>query len=235
MKCLIIAAGRGKRLSQKGYPKPLLPLLGLTLIERTILTGARAGLQEFFIVTGYEGEMVEEYLSHLALQKNLRLHFLRNDEWESKGNGVSVLKAKDFLDENFILLMTDHIFEETTLIELMNKDWKNAQVVLASDFNIENKLIDVSDVTKVSVKNNVILDIGKDIKKYNAYDTGMFLCSPGIFHALEESSQKGNTSLSGGVRILAREGTARAFSIKNHLWMDIDTKEDGPPLGEGEI
>lgn len=226
MKALIIAAGRGKRLSQKGYPKPLLPLLGLTLIERTILTGARAGLQEFFIVTGYEGEMVEDYLSHLALQKNLRLHFLRNDEWESKGNGVSVLKAKDFLDENFILLMTDHIFEETTLIELMNKGWKNARVVLASDFNIENKLIDVNDVTKVFIKNNVILDIGKEIKKYNAFDTGMFLCSPGIFHALEESSQKGNTSLSGGVRILAREGTARAFNIKNHLWMDIDTPKD---------
>jgi hypothetical protein len=33
-KCLIIAAGKGSRLSEKGYTKPLVPLLGLSLIER---------------------------------------------------------------------------------------------------------------------------------------------------------------------------------------------------------
>ena len=42
MKCLIIAAGRGSRLLKKGDSKPLVPLLGLPLIERTILT-ARKG------------------------------------------------------------------------------------------------------------------------------------------------------------------------------------------------
>ncbi|MBW1612904.1 MAG: NTP transferase domain-containing protein [Deltaproteobacteria bacterium] len=47
MKCLIIAAGRGSRLSGKGDSKPLIPLLGLPLIERVILTATNAGLTDF--------------------------------------------------------------------------------------------------------------------------------------------------------------------------------------------
>ena len=36
MKCLIIAAGKGKRLSQRGDSKPLIPFLGVPMIERVI-------------------------------------------------------------------------------------------------------------------------------------------------------------------------------------------------------
>ena len=36
MKCLIIAAGKGSRLRQLGDSKPLIPILGVPLIERVI-------------------------------------------------------------------------------------------------------------------------------------------------------------------------------------------------------
>ena len=57
MKCLIIAAGRGNRLASNGESKPLVPLLGLPLIERTILTARKGGINDFYVVTGYEGEL----------------------------------------------------------------------------------------------------------------------------------------------------------------------------------
>ena len=44
MKALIIASGRGKRIKNFFSPKPLIPLLGLTLIERVILTAKKAGI-----------------------------------------------------------------------------------------------------------------------------------------------------------------------------------------------
>ena len=58
MKCLIIAAGHGSRLSSNGESKPLVLLLGLSLIERTILTARKGGINDFYVVTGYEGEKV---------------------------------------------------------------------------------------------------------------------------------------------------------------------------------
>ena len=54
MKCVIIAAGKGERLQEKGTSKPLVNFLGLPLIERTIRTAKKAGANEFFVVTGHE-------------------------------------------------------------------------------------------------------------------------------------------------------------------------------------
>jgi CDP-L-myo-inositol myo-inositolphosphotransferase len=225
MKCLIIAAGWGRRLSSRGDSKPLIPLLGLSLIERVVLTAQKSGLTDFYVVTGYNGEKVRHYLNRFSQRRNINITHITNEEWE-KENGISVLKAKNLLNENFILLMTDHIFEESILVNLRHERVADGEVMLAVDYNIETeKPGDGNDVTKVLVEDNRILDIGKNIKNYNAYDTGIFLCSPAIFNAIEESVHNGDSSLSGGIRVLARKGKAKAFDIKDHYWIDVDDEK----------
>jgi CDP-L-myo-inositol myo-inositolphosphotransferase len=225
MKCLIIAAGRGSRLSSRGDSKPLIPLLGVSLIERVILTAQESSVADFHVVTGYNGEKVRDYLDRLSQKRNIHITHITNEEWE-KGNGISVLKAKGLLHENFILLMTDHILDESILINLKHVRLANGEVMLAVDYNLKIKeLADGNDVTKALVKDNRILDLGKNIMSYNAYDTGIFLCSPALFSAIEESLLNGDSSLSGGIRVLARKGKAKAFDIKDHSWIDVDDKK----------
>ena len=225
MKCLIIAAGRGSRISSRGDSKPLIPLLGLSLIERVILTAKKSGLTDFYVVTGYNGEKVRQYLNRFSQSRNINITHITNEEWEN-GNGISVLKAKKLLNENFILLMGDHIFDESILVKLKNERIADDEVMLAIDYNIEtNELVDVDDVTRVLVEDNRILDIGKNIKKYNAYDTGIFLCSPAIFSAIEESLDNDDSSLSGGIRVLAGKGKAKTFDIKDDYWVDVDDEK----------
>jgi len=225
MKCLIIAAGRGSRLSSRGDSKPLVPLLGLSLIERVVLTAQKNGLTDFYVVTGYNGDKVRDYLSRFSHRRSIHITHITNEEWE-KGNGISVLKAKELLHEHFILLMTDHIFDKSILVNLRHERIADGEVMLAVDYNIKtNKLVDVNDITRVLVENNRILDIGKNIKNYNAYDTGIFLCSPALFSAIEESVQNGDTSLSGGTRVLANKGKAKAFAIKGYFWIDVDDEK----------
>jgi CDP-L-myo-inositol myo-inositolphosphotransferase len=222
MKCLIIAAGRGSRLSNKGDSKPLVPLLGLSLIERVILTAKNTVITDFYVVTGYNGEKVRGFLDDFSRKRNISINHIINEEWE-KENGISVLKAKEILNENFILLMADHIFDESIVQELMKRKTADDEVILAVDYNIgTNKLVDIDDVTRVLVKDNNILDIGKNIEKYNAYDTGIFLCSPAIFRAIEKSSKSGDSTLSGGIRVLAGNEKAKAFDIKDNYWIDVD-------------
>ena len=62
MKCLIIAAGEGTRLSDRIDSKPLIPLLDIPLIERVIKTAKEGGCTEFYVVTGYNGEKVRPFL-----------------------------------------------------------------------------------------------------------------------------------------------------------------------------
>lgn len=225
MKCLIIAAGRGSRLAGKGDAKPLIRLLGLALIERVILTAKKAGLTDFHVVTGHKGEKVRSFLDQFAHRRHITITHIVNEEWE-KENGLSVLKAKPLLHENFILLMADHIFDESILAKLENKIVADDEVALAVDYNIEtNRLACVDDVTKVLVEEGKILHIGKDIEKYNAYDTGIFLCSPAIFGAIEESLCSGDSTLSGGIRILAAKKKATALDIQNDYWIDVDDEK----------
>ena len=197
-----------------------------------ILTANKAGLTEFIVVTGHNNEAVERQLTRFSVERNIRITSILNEEWE-KDNGLSVLKAKQLLDENFVLLMGEHIFDKTLLVKLKNKKVGDGEVVLAVDSNIEtNGLVDVDDVTKVLVKGDNVLDIGKNIEKYNAYDTGIFLCSSAIFEGIEKSSGNGDTSLTEGMKVLAKTGKAKALDVKDGYWVDA---EETYRLAEGKL
>ncbi len=109
MKCLILASGQGSRLKTKEDLKSLVPLLGLRLIERVILTAQKVGLTEIYVVTGYKKKKLKEHLKQFGKARNVSIKIIENNEWK-KENGLSVLKAKNFIRENFVLLMCDHIF-----------------------------------------------------------------------------------------------------------------------------
>ncbi|MBW2414441.1 MAG: NTP transferase domain-containing protein [Deltaproteobacteria bacterium] len=226
MKCLILAAGRGSRLTAKGDSKPLVAVAGLPLIERTIATAQRAGFSDFYVVTGYKAPALEAFLSELSSRRNLSITPIRNPNWES-GNGTSLLAARGAFDGNFILLMADHVFEEDTLTRLSRQRLENGEVILAADFDVgADSPVDEDDATRVRTEDGRIVEIGKGIEPYNAYDTGIFLCSPDVFSAAEESARAGDDSLSGGIRAMAERGKARVFEVPARSWMDIDTPRD---------
>ena len=88
-RCLILAAGRGSRLASSGVPKPRVHLLGIALIERVILTAQRAGLNQFTVVTGYDGEKLRDFLDQLAVQRGFQIDTVANEQWKTEGNGRS--------------------------------------------------------------------------------------------------------------------------------------------------
>jgi CDP-L-myo-inositol myo-inositolphosphotransferase len=186
-------------------PKPLIQLLGLSLIERVLLTAKQAGIGEFFIVVGHLGDRIKSQLGD-GSRYGVEINYIENKEWQ-KGNGVSVLNAREFMDENFILLMSDHIFDVRILSELINYDGRSA-VVLAVD-----RREPLTGDTKVLEKNGKIVDIGKHIENQNGIDTGIFLCSPKIFSYVEEAVQEGNTELADGIAEAARNEDAEIFDI----------------------
>ena len=226
MKCLILAAGKGKRLKEEGDSKPLVSVAGLPLIERTIATAQRAGFTDFYVVTGHGASALEAFLSELSARRDLRITPIRNPNWEA-GNGTSLLAARGALDSNFILLMADHVFEEEILMRLSREKLENGEVMLAADFDLlGDPSVDENDATRISTVEGRIVDIGKGIERYDAYDTGIFLCSPEVFSAAEESARNGDSSLSGAIRQLAERGRARVFDVQGRSWMDIDTPRD---------
>lgn len=225
MQCLIIAAGKGHRLRSKGDSKPIIPIFGVPLIERVIRCAQEGGVDDFFVVTGYQGERVRVFLHHLADRLGIRITPIVNEDWE-KENGLSVLKARDCLREPFLLLMADHLFDPSIVRKLIELPLADGEIALGVDGNRSNPLIDLEDVTRVKTEGGKIRDIGKNLKDYNGFDTGLFVCTPAIFDALERCEKEtGDTSLSGAVRGLAASGRANAVDINGHFWIDVDDPE----------
>ncbi len=222
--CLILAAGNGRRLVSAlgGSPKPLVQLHGKSLLEHVIQAAHEAGIDKFVIVVGFGADSIRRWLACHPLG-GISVDVVDNDEYQ-KDNGVSVLKARDSLRGAFLLLMADHIFEARTARKLLEETLDPGEVILAVDPKLD-RIFDLDDVTKVRREGDLIVDIGKEIAGYNAFDTGMFLCSPSVFDILEAAKKEGNCSLSDGMRLLGRQGRLRAFDIEDASWQDVDTPE----------
>ena len=211
---LVLAAGNGDRFRNAARESKLLqPVLGRPLIIRTIETARAAGITRFEIVLGYQAERVRAAIERQA-PADVVFHFSHNPDWEQE-NGVSVLAARHQIRSRFALLMGDHLFEARALRQLRLARVSAGESVLAVDSRPTTPEI-AAEATKVRLRGTRIIAIGKTLTTYNALDTGLF----------ETSRADGDTTLSGGIRILAARGLMRAFDIGDAAWYDIDTVED---------
>lgn len=222
--CLILAAGNGSRIASvaDGLPKPLVPLCGVPLLEHVMTSSREAGIERFVIVAGYRADLIRSWLRDQS-GDGASVTLIENAEYH-KANGVSALAAKTELNQPFLLLMSDHIFEPKTAKALLRQPLADDEVILAVDSKVD-RVFDLDDATKVRCQGDYILEIGKDLSSYNALDTGMFLCSPTLFNRLQSAMKNGDCSLSDGMRKLAQEWKLRAFDIGDAHWQDVDSPQ----------
>jgi len=221
---VILAAGAGTRLTSDHRPtppKPLVPLLGLALLERTILTLREAGVEEFFVVLGHRADEIRPRLADWEGRHHVSVTPVYNPDWE-EGNGTSALACAPYLDRPFLLVMGDHLFEPEAVKRLIDASKDELFCYLLVDRRVE-RVFDPVDATRVRSVDGRIVEIGKGIPRYNGIDTGIFLCRPILFSALREARATGDGSLSGGMRRLAVAGRLQAVDIGDRFWFDIDT------------
>src|SRR3989339_492796 len=221
---VIIAAGNGSRFKEfyrpEDFSKPLLKVGGRTLIDRIISTVQGYGIDRFIVITGFNHHLLE---AHFSDRHDLDIQLVYNPDWQ-KPNGLSVLHAAPYIEEPFLLLMADHLFNPSILHRLDDVELDHDEALLLVDHHIE-AVYDLDDATKVKLNGRLIADIGKDLSVYDAIDTGIFLCTPAIFTALHCASAQGKYSLSDGVRQLASLGRMRTLDILAGYWQDVDTPE----------
>jgi choline kinase len=222
---IVLAAGNGDRfVNQTKDSKLLYPLLGQPLLLRTLESAHAAGIDSATIVLGYQAERVRALVERGA-PASLSVTFAFNPEWHLE-NGLSVLAAQPFVDDDrFAVLMGDHVFEPIVLRNLLSAVIGPDDSLLAVDARPAAPEI-AFEATKVRRNGSYIVAIGKDLGEHDALDTGLFVCSPTLFGALDAARLSGDTTLSGGIRELARQGLMRAHEIGDSRWCDIDTVSD---------
>jgi len=222
---LVLAAGNGDRFQNGSRQSKLLQsILGQPIILRTLATARDAGIRRAEVVLGYQADRLRATIEG-RIPSGLRVHFSYNPDWHLE-NGVSVLAARGrFVDRRFAVLMGDHLFEAPVLARILGEPSAPNESLLAVDSRSASPEV-AAEATKVRLAGDRIVAIGKDLREYDALDTGMFVCAPSLFAAIDRSREGGDTTLSGGVRQLAGAGLMRAVDIGNADWYDIDTMAD---------
>lgn len=224
-RAIILAAGNGDRFHNPSHDSKLLqPLLGRPILLRTIAAAQDAGIEHVTVVLGFQADRVRA-LAEQAASARLSLSFVVNPRWRLE-NGVSALAARDTVDgERFALLMGDHVFDPDVLARMLRLPAPDGESFLAVDAREVPPAI-ADEATKVRRAGTRIVAIGKELREYDALDTGVFVCAPSLFSALDAAQAGGDTTLSGGIRELAAHGLMHGFEIGDARWCDIDTVSD---------
>ena len=121
MKAVILAAGKGTRMGglTTELPKPMLRVQGKPILEH-ILTGlVSAGLSHFFIVTGFRGEVIEQYFGD-AKKWNAQISFGRQRVQDGTGKAPEV--AREFVGaDDFVLTYGDILVPPPTYQDMLRR------------------------------------------------------------------------------------------------------------------
>ena len=223
---VILMAGEGSRLrgSDNTFLKPLVPVLGRPLISYTLDALVPAGIKTVNFVVGYEsGRMIEQVKQ--LIPAGLSVFFIENRDWQ-KQNGISLLAAAGHVSAPFLLAMSDHLFDGAVVDHLLDSS-EPGFLNIAIDRKLDS-IFDLEDAMKVQTCGDRITGIGKNLRHYDAIDTGLFVCPVKTFDYLERAksgSRRSDCSLADAVQLMAGDKNVRAIDIGDAWWQDVDTPQ----------
>ncbi len=219
MRALIIAAGAGTRFGKitQDVPKPLVEIQGKPLIKWVMDSLVKGGVDDVTIVVGYLGERIMESIGRE--HSGIPIDYILNENW-SNGNLTSLYSARDHFDGDFILSMSDHLFDPTVVRDVIRI--KSDHTVMLA---VDRKYQQVEDDMKVLAINGRIRNIGKDIVG-NYVDTGLFKMKSKIFEYAEAVIKRGEYHLFLAIKEAALKNDAIIYDIGRRFWIDVDTPEE---------
>ena len=108
MKTVIMAGGRGTRISElfPDIPKPLIPIDGVPVLERELISLREQGFTDIVLTVSYLGDKIIDYFGDGS---KLNTHIEYFVEKEPLGNAGALFKLG--LTDDFLLLNADAVFD----------------------------------------------------------------------------------------------------------------------------
>ncbi|MFW0884136.1 sugar phosphate nucleotidyltransferase [Candidatus Acidulodesulfobacterium sp. H_13] len=112
---LLLAAGTGSRLYPltQNAPKCLTIVNGMSILERLISNLNRHGFKRLVVVTGYMERHIRDFLGHRI--GNVEIEYIFSPLYKTTNNIYSLWMARKVIDEPFLLLESDLVFDESLL------------------------------------------------------------------------------------------------------------------------
>lgn len=245
MKVLILAGGRGSRLSEETglRPKPMVELGGKPILWHIMKTYSHYGFNDFIILCGYKGIMIKEYFANYQRHNSdLVIDMVNHTETNIKNyaepwkvtlidtgldnmTGSRIRQVKEFVgNEPFMLTYGDGVadIDINTLVDFHKAHGKAITMTAAQP---EGRFGSLS----IDQSERVVSFQEKPKGDGNWINAGYFVCQPEVFDYIPD----------GDLVVFEREpleklaNDGELYTYKNHgFWKPMDTLRDKAELEE---
>ncbi len=228
---VILAAGRGRRLSEdvdleKIGPKCLLTINGYTLLERMVSDLVSFDVDTINIVVGYKAETVQSVCTTLSKKYGASFNLVNNNDYLSTNTAYSLdIGLDDVEDGDVVIFNGDMLYDYNIL--------KNILATKQTAISVDNKKVLTEESFKLRIINNRIEEMGKTTPIEKA--TGEFIGISTISgRDLEEAKRLLKVLISDDLnnyydliyQSISKSGNL-AYSFTNGLkWTEIDDIHD---------
>lgn len=224
MKAIIPLAGKGTRLRPHTYSKakPLIHVAGKTVLAHIIDRINPLGVDEFIFIIGDMGDQIKNFVHENYKDKNFKATFIEQKELLGDGHAVSL--AKDYVNDDVLIVFSDTIFEA----DLSNiKKTKNDGIMFVHETE------DPKRFGIVTVNNNIVTEVEEkpEHPKSNLAAIGLyyFKDSKVVFDALDKvikknKASKGEYRIADALIIMLEKGIKLEVG-KVDAWLDTGKPE----------
>ena len=211
MKCIILAAGEGKRMHPLTFtrPKVMLPIGNKPLLEYNIINAKKAGVKDFIFVVGYKSEMVRNYFKD-GKKWNVRIEYINQGEPQGTAHAIGVVEK--FVD-GFIVLSGDTIFGEKDIKKIT--ETKNSVGL----FKVEN----AEEYGIVETKGEKLVKIYEKTPDpfTDIINAGMYHFNKEVFNFIKKTkkSPRGEYEITDTINMMAEKKDIKAVLLNE--WRDV--------------
>jgi glucose-1-phosphate cytidylyltransferase len=244
MKAVILAGGRGTRLSEETgtRPKPMVEIGGRPILWHILKMYAHHGVNEFVICCGYKGYILKEYFANYFLHMSdvtfdmrsneMQVHQKRAEPWkvtlvdtgDNSMTGGRLLRVADFLrnEDAFCLTYGDGVSDVdiAATIEFHRAHGKAATLTATYP---------PARFGALEVKSRQVLSFQeKPMGESGRINGGFFVLSPRVLQLLKNDSTVWEQE---PLATLAAQGELMAYEHEG-FWLPMDTLRDKHQLEE---
>ncbi len=211
MKCVVLAAGEGKRMHPLTFtqPKVMLPIANKPVIEWNILQAKKAGITDFIFIIGYKDENVRSYFKDGSAW-NVHIEYL--NQGKPRGTGHAVGMVETFVDE-FIVLCGDTIFAAADIKETIRQQQSIGL------FRVNNPeeygIAETSDDTLIQIHEKM------DNPFTDLINAGLYHFNHSIFEVLQQvdRSPRGEYEITDAINMLTKQDPFTTIMLSE--WRDV--------------
>lgn len=245
MKVVILAGGKGTRISEESQlkPKPMIEIGGKPILWHIMKMYSHYGFNEFIICCGYKGQMIKEYFVHYYMHQsdstfslkdeNVTVHESHVEPWKVTlaNTGLEtltagrILKIKEYIEDDEFLLTYGDGVSDVDIQKVVDFHQQNGKIATITTTQPSGRF----GALKINPETNQVEGFKEKARADQAWvNAGFMVLNRKIFDYLGDGSEMLEA---GPLEAVARNGEMTAYKHEG-FWSPMDTLRDKHYLEE---